>query len=134
ASLWTVFSMEVSADAPDMFLIDIQRDQMDGVRAFLADPANDASQVRLIPVLRARVTGVSGRQTNLESFEDVRARGSLGREYTITYRDHLERNERIVAGSFWSTTSKDPEVSVEQGLHERFRINVGDTVRFAVLG
>ena len=76
-----------------MFLMDIQREQVDGVRAFLADPAHGAGQFRLIPVLRARVTGVSGRETELESFEDVRARGSLAREYTITYRDHLEANE-----------------------------------------
>ena len=73
-----------------------------------------------MPVLRARVTGVSGRVTNLESFEDVRARGSLGREYTITYRDNLEANERIVDGAFWHGRSPDPEVSIERGLHERF--------------
>ena len=60
---------------------------------------NGAGAFRLIPVLRARVTGVSGRETQLESFEDVRARGSLAREYTITYRDHLEANERIVDGA-----------------------------------
>src|SRR6185436_382890 len=86
------------------------------------------------PVLRARVTGVSGRQTQLESFEDVRARGSLAREYTITYRDQLEPNERVTAGSFWSGPSPEPEVSVEQSVHDRFRINVGDTVRFDILG
>jgi putative ABC transport system permease protein len=85
-------------------------------------------------VLRARVTGVSGRDTALESYEDVRARGSLAREYTVTYRDRLESNERIVAGRFWTGASADPEVSVEQGLHERFNINVGDTVRFDILG
>ena len=69
------------------------------MRAFLADPAHGAGAFRLIPVLRARVTGVSGRETQLESFEDVRARGSLAREYTVTYRDHLEANERIVDGA-----------------------------------
>ena len=35
-----------------------------------------------------------GARRDLESFEDVRARGSLAREYTVTYRDHLESNER----------------------------------------
>ena len=85
-------------------------------------------------MLRARVTGVSGRVTTLESFEDVRARGSLGREYTITYRDHLEANERIVDGAFWHGPSPEPEVSIEKGLHERFAINVGDVVRFDILG
>jgi putative ABC transport system permease protein len=88
----------------------------------------------LIPVLRARVTGVRGRETSLESFEDVRARGSLSREYTVTYRDRLENNERIVEGAFWSGSSSEPEVSVEQSIRERFRIEVGDIIRFDILG
>src|SRR5262245_9039947 len=39
ASLLQEFSIEVSADAPDMFLMDIQTDQVDAVKTFLADPA-----------------------------------------------------------------------------------------------
>jgi putative ABC transport system permease protein len=134
ASLLTEFSIQISEDAPDMFLLDIQRGQADGVRAFLADPKHGASNSRLMPVLRARVVGVSGRDTNLDSFDDVRARGSLAREYTVTYRDHLEANEKITAGAFWTGTSPDPEVSVELGIHERFAINVGDLMRFDILG
>ena len=117
-----------------MFLIDIQRDQVERVRAFLADPVNGSKYARLIPVLRARVTGVTGRETNLESFEDVRARGSLAREYTITYRDHLEANERIVRGEFWTGPATDAEVSIEKGINERFDIGVGDVMRFDILG
>ena len=117
-----------------MFLMDIQRDQAAAVSGFLKDPSQGASQFRLIPVLRARVTGVRGRETELESFEDVRARGSLAREYTVTYRDRLESNERILEGRFWNGAAPDPEVSIEEGIHERFRIDVGDNVRFDILG
>jgi putative ABC transport system permease protein len=134
ASLLAEFSIQVNADAADVFLLDVQRRQLDGMRAFLSDPANGAGPWKLLPVLRARVTGVSGRTTNLESFEEVRARGSLGREYTITYRDNLEANEHIVDGAFWHGSSPEPEVSIERGLHERFAINVGDVVRFDILG
>ncbi len=93
ASLLEEFSVEMAADAPDMFLMDVQRDQAAGLKLFLADPSHGAGAARLIPVLRARVTGIDGRETTLESFEDVRARGSLAREYTVTYRDRLEGNE-----------------------------------------
>lgn len=134
ASLLEEFSIQISDTAPDMFLLDVQRDQADGVRAFLADSANGAGQARLIPVLRARVTGVTGRETNLETFDDVRARGSLAREYTITYRDRLEANEKVLDGTFPTQPSADPEVSIEQGIHERFAINIGDTMRFDILG
>jgi putative ABC transport system permease protein len=59
---------------------------------------------------------------------------ALGREFTITYRDHLESNERVVAGAFWSTPSRDLEVSVERQIAERARLHVGDTIRFDILG
>jgi putative ABC transport system permease protein len=134
ASLLEEFSIQVSEDSPDMFLMDIQRDQSDSMRAFLADPANGTSAWTLIPVLRARVTGVAGRETTLESFEDVRARGSLAREYTITYRSELQENERIIDGRFWRGESAEPEVSVEKSIRDRFGIRVGDTVRFDILG
>jgi putative ABC transport system permease protein len=134
ASLLEEFSIQSTPDAPDMFLLDVQRDQSDDVSAFLTNPASGAGPFRLIPVLRARITGVNGREGNLESVEDVRSRGSLAREYTVTYRDHLESNERVVAGSFWQGPSSEPEVSVEEGMHDRFQLSVGDTVRFDILG
>ena len=137
ANLLANFSIAAQRDGPDMFLIDIQQDQIDPLRAFL----DGRTQVpALIPVLRARVTGVRGSDVNLDSYQDVRGRGSLGREYVITYRDRLESNERVVDGRFWTGSGPMPadspllEVSIEQGMHDRFRINVGDRMRFDVLG
>jgi putative ABC transport system permease protein len=130
------FAVRMTADSPDMFLLDIQRDQVQAVEAAIAahmDPGQTAPP--LVPVLRARVVGVAGREVNLESYEDVRGRGSLGREYTITYRSTLASNERLVAGQMWEPTPSDePEVSIEQFISESFKINIGDTVRFDVLG
>jgi putative ABC transport system permease protein len=130
------FAVNVAPDSPDMFLLDIQRDQVDGVRAAIAAHQQPgAAAPRLLPVLRARVVGVEGREVNLENYEDVRGRGSLGREYTITYRAQLEPNEKVVAGEIWEPTpSEVPEVSIEQFINEQFKINLGDTVRFDVLG
>jgi putative ABC transport system permease protein len=59
----------------------------------------------------------------------------LSREFTITYRSHLERNERVVLGKIWDPTpSEVPEVSIEQFFNEEHKIDVGDTMRFDVLG
>jgi putative ABC transport system permease protein len=116
ASLLEEFSIQVSADSPDMFLLDIQRDQADGVRAFLGQRAINGTEAQLLPVLRARVVGV-GR-----------------REYTVTYRGHLESNERILDGAFWDGPSTEPEVSIEQGIRERLEFDVGDTIPFDILG
>jgi putative ABC transport system permease protein len=135
ASLLGEFSVQVAADAPDMFLLDIQKGQTEGVRAFLGDAGRGAGEFQLIPVLRARVVGVSGREMNLDGADEVRTKGvSLGREFTLTYRDHLEANEQVIQGAFWTTPSADAEVSVERQIAERAHLHVGDTMRFDILG
>ena len=138
SNLVTEFSVGMDRGGADMFVIDVQRDQSEGVEALLRERQDrSASPARLVPVLRARVTAVKGRDVNLENFSDVRGRGSLAREYTITYRDHLESNERIVQGAFWKAGDNQgvqSEVSIEEGIHERFNIQVGDEMRFDILG
>jgi putative ABC transport system permease protein len=138
-NLISEFTVNISADAPDMFLLDVQRDQLAGVGALLEAHKRPGGEVRFIPVLRARVTGIQGQEVSLENYQDVRGRGSLAREYTVTYRPALERNETVVAGQFWDGAASGGEgevgeVSIEESLRERFRINIGDTMRFDVMG
>jgi putative ABC transport system permease protein len=134
ANLLREFGVALRPDGPDLFLLDVQPDQAAPLRTVLA-AATEGPAPRLIPVLRARVTGVQGRSLQLDSFEEVRGQGGLGREYVITYRDHLEANERVVEGRFWpGGPSGEGQVSIEESLRERFGLEVGDTVRFDVLG
>jgi putative ABC transport system permease protein len=136
ANLLRDFAVQVGEDAPDMFLIDIQPDQKDGLAAFLDEQNGPEPPPNIIPVLRARVTAVRGSEVNLESYEQVRGRGSLSREYTITYRPQLNANEELLQGRWWDATPStgEAEVSIEERLQERFRINIGDQMQFDVLG
>jgi putative ABC transport system permease protein len=130
------FSVQVGEDAPDMFLMDIQSDQRAGLSA-LIDRENGAEAVpKLIPVLRARIVGVRGRDVNLESYEDVRGRNGVSREFTITYRSSLEANEKLLEGTWWGEgpSPGQPEVSLEESLRERLNIQIGDEIRLDVLG
>jgi putative ABC transport system permease protein len=137
ANLLQQFNVQLGSSGADMFLIEILPPQVDAMRTFLdTRKAPGSGTPQLVPTMRARVTAVRGSEVNLESFEAVRQRGSLGREYTITYRDHLQPNETVVDGAFWSSplTAGQAEVSIEKSIHERFKINIGDLVRFDVAG
>ena len=136
ANLLQDFSLQVGENAPDMFLMDIQPDQREGLSTLIDRENGPEALPKLIPVLRARIVGVRGRDVNLESFEDVRGRGGLSREFTITYRSTLEANEKLIDGTWWDETpARDmPEVSIEEGLRSRFQIQLGDEMRFDVLG
>jgi putative ABC transport system permease protein len=147
-NLLNQFALQIGENTPDMFLVDIQQDQAADMKAFLAERLPPESQPLLIPVLRARVTGKGG---SLDEVEDLQGRGMLSREYTITYRGKLESNETLLKGTFpkphmgsdplartgvrpQEQASELPEVSIEESVVPRFGIDVGDVVRFDVLG
>ena len=136
ANLLQDFAVQVGEDAPDMFLIDIQADQRESLISFIDQENGTEAPPNVIPVLRARVVGVRGREVNLETYEQVRGRGSLSREYTITYRPQLNANEELLLGRWWEPTPSTgkAEVSIEESLQQRFRINIGDEMTFDVLG
>lgn len=126
------FDLELRDDSPDMFLIDIQADQADGIRSILDQSVGEAPP--LIPVLRARVTRLDGQSVSFDSPRGAR-RAGLGREYTVTYRSRLEENERVIAGEFWDEAPATvPEVSIEENLRDERGIQLGDVVHFDVLG
>ena len=132
SNLLAELDLEQRSGDYDMVLLDIQEDQLKPVNDFLL--IHIEKPATMIPVTRARVVGVSGQEINLEDLEDVRGQGSLGRDYTVTYREHLKENEEVVDGRFLSdkVLSHESEVSIEESLHERFNINIGDLMRFDI--
>jgi putative ABC transport system permease protein len=134
ANLLDQFSVTLDQRAADMFLIDVQPGQAAGLSALLRSRIG-VEPPPVIPVLRARVTAVTGRAVTLRG-DEVR-RGGLGREFTVTWRDHLQPNEVLLDGRFWGTgrgPTAAPEVSIEEGVRDRSRVEVGDTMAFDVLG
>jgi putative ABC transport system permease protein len=148
ANLLRDFAVQAGPDAPDLFLIDIQADQRDRMAAFLDETNGAAPPPKLMPTIRARVVAVQGREMELDTYEEVRGRGGMSREYTVTYRSNLEENEELIQGEWWGDAAMDGEaqVSIEErffapevdrdddGRRRRGRINVGDRMSFDVLG
>jgi len=128
------FLAQIGATSPDFVLIDIQRDQVDGVNAavgpFVLEPA------RIVPLMRARVVGAEGRRVHLPTPEAVRQQGKMTREFGVTYRNGLQANERVSAGAFWSDAATGPpdaaadaEVSISEEVRNDGDVGVGDLVR-----
>jgi putative ABC transport system permease protein len=131
-------AVEVGPNSPDLVLIDVQRDQVDGVRDVVRPYVR--ATPRLLPLMRARVIGVEGRRVRLETPEAVRQHGRLTREYGLTYRDTLQDNERLLAGAFWAGPIEaagtpdglDTEVSIEAMVVDEADVGLGDVLRFDI--
>jgi putative ABC transport system permease protein len=118
---------------PSMYLIDVQKDQVEGVRELVAGETGLTAE--LLPTVRARIVKVNGRDIDLDAVEMRRERGRLGREYVTTYRPRLEANETVVAGEFWDETpSAEAEVSIEEALRGTAGLDVGGTITFDIQG
>jgi putative ABC transport system permease protein len=71
----------------------------------------------------------------VEGVEGVQGRQGLGREFVITYREALEANETLMEGKLWAgSTDGLAEVSIEESLRRNAGLQMGDIVRFDVLG
>ncbi len=133
SNLLDEFDLTKRGNIPNMFLIDVQKDQVEGVREIVG--RSTGATAELIPTVRTRIVAVNGREVDLEAAEMRRERGRLGREYVVTYRPRLEFNEAIVAGKFWDESpSQEPEVSVEEGMLGVAGLDVGGTLTFDIQG
>jgi putative ABC transport system permease protein len=133
ANLLDEFDVARRGQLANMYLIDVQKDQVEGLRELIRDAG--AARVDLIPTVRARIVQVNGREIDLDAEGVRRERGRLGREYVVTYRPRLEANESIVAGRIWDESpAAEPEVSIEEGLRGAGGIDLGGTITFDIQG
>ncbi|HEY8461154.1 MAG TPA: FtsX-like permease family protein [Blastocatellia bacterium] len=129
------FAIDMSSLRADMYLIEIQPDQRDGIQDIVAKYLG--SKPQLIPTISARLSGISNANADLDNVKPVENRGMMGREYIMTYRNQIEDSEKLLAGAFWNSPTPpgaEPEVSIEELLHKELGLNVGDTMTFNVQG
>jgi putative ABC transport system permease protein len=118
----------------DLYLIDIQRDQQQGIAQIVAEATG--TQPEIIPTIRTRIAAINGQPVSGERpLPTAQNQGLLGREYVVTYRDFLEPNERLLEGVLWKgAATAEPEISIEELLHRELGLNLGDRVTFDILG
>ena len=115
-------------DSPNLFFVDIQPSQKDRFAQSLGINAV------YYPVVRGTVVSVNGEQIDRE--KERRKRGdNLGREFNLTYRDHLLDDERIVAGGgLFRRDWTDPQVSVLDTVAKMRDMKIGDTIVLRIQG
>jgi len=141
-SLQRLLELERRDDLPNLFVIDIQPDQREGVLATLGTPA--VKDLELSPMISARIGGVNGRSVNQSAVDQSRAQRDDGqrswedrmrtREYFISYRGATIAAETVTAGQFWSGRPSRQEASIDEGMAQGLGIHLGDTLTLDIQG
>lgn len=134
ANLVREFDFTRNSTLPSLFFIDIQKSQIDELKSIVEQRTGEAMQI--IPTIRARVAGINGEPIDYSNREVREQRGQIGREFAVTYRPNLDKNETIVAGKWWNekNESEYAQVSIEEGIAKDWKVGVGDWITFDISG
>jgi putative ABC transport system permease protein len=133
------WQLQLAENAPNRFIINVQQDQVQPVRAFIAQQG--IGEPALVPMVRARLVARNGRPTSGADYaqgEDAdaarQARRRAEREFNLSSAPTLRDDNKIVAGRFWSGTPAPTEFSVEERFAESLGWKLGDRIGFDVAG
>jgi putative ABC transport system permease protein len=121
-----------SPDSPNLYLVDVQPDQVDGVKAVMGEL--NLPVLESAPMVTMRIEAVRG----------VPVREAKGvppwvarREFRSTYRDRMNATETLIAGKWHGTTadSSGPvSLSLEEGIARDLGVGIGDELTLDVQG
>ncbi|MFW5635260.1 MAG: ABC transporter permease [Thermodesulfobacteriota bacterium] len=127
-NLDAAFVRSYPADAPNLFFIDIQPDQVDAFSDALG------MTPRYYPVIRSRLVSINGERIDREK-ERKRRGDNLARPFNLTYRDYLLADEAMRVGdSLFRKDLEGLQVSVLDTVVEMKPMAIGDRIRFNIQG
>ncbi len=118
------WQLALGQEAPNRFIINVQPEQLDPVRAFIADQGVDAPV--LFPMIRARLIERNGEPVRGDDYvgqsgdedQDRQSQRRAEREFNLSMQTDLRDDNQVTAGTFWG----DP---VEGGRADRIEARRG---------
>ena len=130
--LMAAWQRAIPADAPNRFVLNIQPEQLAGVRALFVQAGLPAE---FSPMVRGRLVRINGREVGPAEYVDERAKRLIDREFNLSYRMDLPPGNAVTGGRWFSPADKRSAVaSVEDGLAKTLGLKNGDRLEFSVAG
>jgi putative ABC transport system permease protein len=118
-------------DAPNIFLVNVLPEQVDGVRALLQREIK--VDTTLLPMIRGRLVEHNGQPFDTAKLPEGRARQLGEREFNLSWSESLPRGNHVVAGEWWKA-GETGVASLEDGIAETLGIKLGDTITYDITG
>jgi len=128
------------ADAPNRFLVNIQPDQVEPLRAFFAQHGFAAPQ--MFPMVRGRLVAINDRPVSSLDYGEDRAKRLIDREFNLSWAARPQVDNVIVAGRWWTPAQRDAALfsaedglfSVEEGIAQTLGIRLHDRLTYDIAG
>lgn len=108
-------------DAPNRFLVNIQKDQLQPLEVFFKE--NAISPPPVFPMVRGRLTGINGKNIVPGDFTDTRAKRLIEREFNLSWAREMSPDNLIVKGQWWGEVTPESLSSrLRRGLLRRWEL------------
>jgi len=123
----------INKQAPNYFLIDIQPNQINQVKALTAEFIGEDS-LNAQPMLRGRVTAINNLKVeNLKINKDVN--WVLKRDRAFSWSNKIPKNVNIISGEWWPNDYTGPLLlSIGDKVAKGLNVKIGDKIQFNILG
>ncbi|MFC5863289.1 ABC transporter permease [Acidicapsa dinghuensis] len=120
-----------SPKLPNMFLVDITNDEIDGIRQFFKNQQGVKQQLDLLPVVSGRFVSLNG--TPLDQLKVEHFPKRMLESVSFSWADTLPEGDKVRQGKWWSDP-KAKEIAIGEGIASRIHVGVGSAVEIEVNG
>jgi len=110
---------------PNIFLVDMRADEIDGVKQFFAHQAGVSQPLSLIPIVRGRFVSINGQP--VEEMKDQHYPRRMLESADLTWADVPPEGDKVTQGAWWTSANAE-QMAVGDGVAKRLRLEVGSTV------
>ncbi len=119
-------------NTPNYFLINIQPDQIESVKAYLEKYVS--KDIGLYPMIRGRLTHINDNVVSEDDYANERAKRLATRNFNLSFLEEMQTDNELVSGDWWPADRAQNYFSVEQGIAETLGIKQGDTLSYLIAG
>jgi putative ABC transport system permease protein len=120
-------------DAPNRFLVNIQPDQVEPLRVFMAEQGFPPPS--LFPMIRGRLVAINDRPVSSADYVEDRAKRLVDREFNLSWAEQPQTDNVIVQGRWWTEAQRGHSVlSMEDGIAQTLGIRLNDRLTYEIAG
>ncbi|OCJ22594.1 putative ABC transporter permease subunit YbbP [Serratia sp. 14-2641] len=120
------WQQQLPPDSPNYFLLNMTTAQVPQVKAFLQQ--HQLHEETFYPIVRVRLSEINQQVATERVHEDDPGGEAVNRELNLTWQSDLPDHNPLTAGTW---PPKTGEVSMDEGIAGRLKIQLGDTLTFS---
>ena len=120
-----------SPKLPNVFLIDITPDEVDGIRTFFQHQPGVTHRVDLLPIVQGRFITLNGRTLDQMKEQHFPRRWLESAE--LSWADAPPEGDKLTQGKWW-TDDNALEIAIGEGTAQRLHLSIGSSVELEVGG